>query len=98
MSTSTRTIIEPMHTMLRRYEEIERSEPLEYRKPEVSLGKLDAVARAVADWDLSDPFAYGRTYLYAKQGYIEPEEIIKDYHMRTLARRVARVREVEASK
>lgn len=98
MSTHIRTIVEPMHIMLKRYDEIERTTSEVYRKPQHSLGTLDNVARAVADWDFSDPFAYGRTYLYAKQGYIEPADITKDYHLRTVARRAARAKEVDEAK
>lgn len=98
MSGQKKIIVEPMHTMLNRYREIEKDYPAKYTKPQVTLGRIEATAQAVADWDLSDPFAYGRAALYVRQGYIEPEQTIKDYHMRTVARRAARVKEVEDEK
>lgn len=67
-------------------------------RPEVTLGKLEKVGRAVAAWDKSDPFAYGRAYLHAKQGFIHPEDTIKEMDQRTLARKIAKAREVEREK
>lgn len=64
-------------------------------RPEVSKGKVDKAARAMADWENSDPFSYGRTALYVRQGYLDPEEVIKETQQRTLARRVAKEREIE---
>jgi hypothetical protein len=90
---------EPMHTMQRRYEYIERHEPKQYVKPQyMPAGVVETVARAVADWDLSDPFAYGRTALYARQGYIDVEQTIADYNLRTIARKAAKRREVDLQK
>lgn len=66
-----------------------------YRKPEVTLGKIEKAATAMAEWDNSDPFAYGRTALHVKQGYLDPNEVIKEVTQRTAARRVARAREVD---
>lgn len=67
-----------------------------YRKPEHTIGLKEQAAHAMAEWDSSNPFAYGRTYLHAKQGYIDPAEVVKEVTQRTVARRVAKVREVEA--
>ena len=67
-------------------------------KPEHSIGLKDKAARASADWNNSDPFAYGRTYLHVQQGYVEPHELIKELTQRTLARKAARVKEVEDAK
>lgn len=69
-----------------------------YRKPEVTLGQIEKAARAMAEWDNSDPFAYGRTALHVKQGYIDPNDIMKEVTQRTLARRAARAKEVDHDK
>lgn len=69
-----------------------------YRKPEVTLGMIDKAATAQAQWDNSDPFAYGRTALWVKQGYAEPNEVIKDTLPRILSRRAARIKEIEDAK
>lgn len=93
---------EPMSLMHKRGKELDKlhrrndgKPELPYFKPQHSLGVIEKVARAVADWDLNDPFAYGRTALHAKQGYIDPMKLGEEMHMRTVARRVARAREVE---
>lgn len=67
-------------------------------KPDVTLGKLEKAARSSAEWNNSDPFAYGRTYLHVKQGYLRADEVIKEMTERTTARRVAKAREVERAK
>ncbi len=64
-------------------------------KPEVTLGMQEKAAIAMAAWDNSDPFSYGRTVLYVRQGYLDPKEVIKEMEQRTLARRVAKAREVD---
>lgn len=63
--------------------------------PQHGMGVVDRAAKAMADWDNSDPFAYNRTALYVRQGYLRPDEIIKEMGMRTLARRAARIKEVD---
>lgn len=68
------------------------------RKPEHSKGLVAQAAGAMADWDHSDPFSYGRTALHVRQGYLDPKDVIKEMGQRTLARRVAKSREVEAQK
>lgn len=67
-------------------------------KPQVSLGKIEKAAGAMADWDNSDPFAYGRTALHVRQGYLEADLVIKEMTQRTTAHRVAKAREVENAK
>lgn len=69
-----------------------------YHKPEVTLGKKEKVATAVAAWDNSDPFAYGRAYLHVTQGYIAPEDTIKEAVQATIVRRRAKIKEVEHAK
>lgn len=86
---------EPMNLLHKREKMIDEMFPLPYRKPEVTLGQIEKAARAMADWDLSDPFSYGRTALHVRQGYLEPAEIIKEMSERTLARRAARRKEVD---
>lgn len=92
---------EPLQTMLKRYDYIERNEPKNYVKPQdrpgnyLPEGQIQAAAEAVASWDLSDPFAYGRTALHARQGYLDAKKTAEDFHLRTVSRRTARVREVE---
>lgn len=63
-----------------------------------SLGMTDKAATAMAEWDNSDPFAYGRMALHVKQGLVDPAEIIKEMSQRTTARRVARAREIDRAK
>lgn len=67
-------------------------------KPEVTLGQIDKAATAMAEWENSDPFAYSRTALHVKQGYLRADEVIKEMTQRTIARRVAKAREVESGK
>lgn len=67
-------------------------------KREATLGRIEKAAIADAEWNNSDPFAYGRTALYVKQGWIDPEKHVEELHKRTLARRVAREREVDSAK
>lgn len=69
-----------------------------YCPPEVTRGKVEAAARAMADWDSSDPFAYGRTALHVAQGFVDPREIVAEMSKRTLARRAARRAEVDHAK
>lgn len=64
-------------------------------RPMVSLGQIDKAASAMAAWDNSDPFAYGRTALYVKQGYLQSDVVIKEMSQRTMARRIAKAREVD---
>lgn len=85
---------EPMTLMHKR----ERDLPDTHRKPDVTMGLASKAAGAMADWDNSDPFAYGRTYLHVKQGYESPYDILKDIPKRTLERRIAKAREVEDAK
>ena len=68
------------------------------KKPEYSKGVVEKAAAAMADWENSDPFAYGRTALHVRQGYLDPREVVKEMGQRTIARRVAKVREVENAK
>lgn len=63
---------------------------------EVTNGAAEKVATAVAAWDLSDPFAFGRAFLHAKKGIIDPEEIAKEMHLRVVARKAANSRELNA--
>jgi hypothetical protein len=63
-----------------------------------TLGEIDKAATAMAEWDNSDPFAYNRTALYVRQGFLDPNEVVKEMGQRTIARRVARAREVENAK
>ena len=86
---------EPM-TLMHKREKFLHLEP--EGKPDHTAGTVDKAARAIADWDLSDPFAYGRTALHVRQGFLDPKEITEDYYKRTVARRVARAREVEREK
>lgn len=87
---------EPMRFMHKRAKELDKLlGNSTYRKPEHSPGTVQTVAIAVAEWDLSDPFAYGRTKLHAKQGYIDPLKVTDEMKQRTIARRVAKAREVE---
>lgn len=65
---------------------------------EVTNGAAEKVARAVADWELSDPFAYGRTFLHAKRGLLDPTKLSEEMHLRTVARRAAKIKEVNDAK
>lgn len=65
------------------------------RKGFATLGQIANAASAMADWDHSDPFAYNRTALYVRQGYLRSEEVVKEMTQRTIARRVAKAREAE---
>lgn len=86
---------EPMSIMRKRERELPNGE---YRKPEVTLGMKERVALAVAAWNNADPFAYGRAYLHVSQGYIDPEDTIKEMSQRTLARQAAKIAEVDNAK
>lgn len=88
---------EPM-SIFRKRERLPELNGGEYHKPEVTLGMKDKVASAVAAWNNSDPFAYGRAYLHVSQGYIHPEDTIKEMSQRTLARRAAKIKEVDDAK
>lgn len=68
------------------------------KKPDVTAGQAAKAGEAMAAWDNSDPFAYGRTVLYVKQGYLRSDEVVKEMSQRTLARRVAKSREVDSAK
>jgi len=68
------------------------------KKPEVTLGQIDKAATAMAAWDNSDPFSYGRTALYVKQGYLNVADVVKEMGQRTIARRAAKSREVDDAK
>lgn len=89
---------EPMNLMHKREKMIDEMFPLPYRKPEVTLGAIEKAARAAADWDLNDPFAYGRTALHVKQGYLDPLAVVKEMEERTVARKAARRKEAEKEK
>lgn len=89
---------EPMTMMRNREREIDLMFPLPYRKPSVTLGQIDKAATAVAEWENSDPFAYGRTALHVRQGYLDPAVLVKEMTQRTIARRVAKAREVDNEK
>lgn len=88
---------EPM-TLFRKREQNGDVPAIPLRKPEVTAGLASKAVGAMADWDNSDPFAYGRTYLHVKQGYVDPKDIVKDMGKRTLDRRIAKAREVEDGK
>jgi hypothetical protein len=64
-----------------------------YPKGAATLGQIDRAAAAMAAWDNSDPFAYGRTALHVKQGYLHPEEVVSEMSKRTIARAAARAKE-----
>lgn len=65
---------------------------------DITLGSAEKVAHAVADWELSDPFAFGRTFLHAKKGLLDPLKLSEEMHMRTVARKAAKVKAVEDAK
>lgn len=67
-------------------------------KPEYGMGTVETAARAVADWENSDPFAFKRTMLHVRQGYLDPKELVKEYTQRTLARRAAKIKEADSAK
>lgn len=69
-----------------------------YCPPEVSKGQIEKAARAMAAWDNSDPFAYGRTALHVSQGYLDPGEVVKEMSKRTIARQAAKRKEVDDAK
>lgn len=99
---------EPMSLMRKREKELDRQfsyidrngkrHEAPHRKPEVTNGSADKAATAAAEWDLNDPFTYSRTFLHTKQGYINSDDAVKEFAMRTLARRAARIREVDSAK
>lgn len=68
------------------------------RKPEITRGEASQAAEAMAAWDNSDPFAYGRTFLHVKQGYLNSREVVEEMHKRTVARKIAKAREVDRAK
>lgn len=91
---------EPMSLFHKREKmgEIPKGDFFIYRKPEIPAGVAERAADAMAAWDNSDPFARGRTLLHVKQGYLIPSEVEKEMSLRTIARKAAKVREVEAMK
>jgi hypothetical protein len=70
----------------------------EILKREATLGRIEKAARASAEWNNSDPFAYGRTALHVKQGYLDPEAVEREFRNRTLARQAAKRKEVDDAK
>lgn len=84
---------EPMSLMHKREKNGSLNEPS--RKGMATLGQIANAARAMADWDSSDPFAYGRTALHVSQGFLDPELVVKEMTQRTVARQVAKRREVD---
>lgn len=86
---------EPMTLLHKREKEL-----LDLRgwKPPVTLGAVDKAATAMAEWDNADPFAYNRTALHVKQGYLNSNEVVEEMQKRTIARRAARAMEVERAK
>jgi len=88
---------EPMSLMHKREKQGEiPSAPM--KKPEHAKGVVERAATAWAEWENSDPFAYGRTALHVRQGYLDPKEVEREMGQRTIARRVAKAREVEHAK
>lgn len=87
---------EPMSYLHKR----ERELPLRPlpRPTEFGIGKVFQAATAQAEWDNSDPFAFKRTVLHIRQGFVSPEDIIKEATRRTNARRVAKAKEVDDAK
>lgn len=69
-----------------------------YCPPEVSKGQIAQAAQAMAAWDNSNPFAYGRTVLHVTRGYLRSDEIVKEAWQRAMQRRAARVKEVDDAK
>lgn len=67
-------------------------------RPDHGIGTVFKAATAMADWDNSDPFAFKRTVLHLRQGFLDPDTVIKEMGQRTLARRVAKAREVDNAK
>lgn len=84
---------EPMTLMHKREK---NGEIVENRiKGNIPPGPIAKAARAMADWDNSDPFSYGRTALHVSQGYIAPDDIVAEMTHRTIARQAAKRREVD---
>jgi hypothetical protein len=83
---------EPLGTMMHRYQEIENEYPPTYLNPNRHEGKgvLERAAHADAEWNNSDPFAYGRAFLNLQKGHLIPKEHEKEMAQRTLARQAAR--------
>lgn len=97
---------EPMTLMKRRFESGEVPSEADAKismsrcgrqfcKPEVTPGAAEKAAQAMAEWDNSDPFAYGRTLLHVKQGFVSANTFVEEMQKRTIARRAARIREIE---
>lgn len=87
---------EPMNFMHKRQKNVD----LGLYDPQrgATLGQIEKAASAMAAWENSDPFAYGRTALHVRQGYLRSDEVVKEMTMRTIARRAAKVKEVEDAK
>lgn len=86
---------EPMSILRKRERELPERESVLKSRNFVTAGMIQKAATAVADWDNSDPFAYGRMALHVKQGYLVSADVVKEFEQRTVARRVAKAREVE---
>lgn len=87
---------EPMSLMHKRQKEVDAGlhDPVKGQ----TLGQIAKAAAAMAAWDNSNLFAYGRTALHVKQGYLRSEEVVKEMQQRTIARRAAKVKEVDDAK
>lgn len=88
---------EPMSIFHKREKQKEIPE-VKLPKPMVTLGQIEKASFAMSQWENSDPFSFDRTALHLKQGYLNADDVIKEMGQRTLARRAAKVREVDNAK
>lgn len=88
---------EPMSLFHRREKNGEVSN-VASRKGVATRGEIEKAAFAMAAWDSSDPFAYGRTALHVEQGFLNSDEVVKEMSHRTLARQAAKRKEVDDAK
>lgn len=86
---------EPMTLMERRRKELDRvfgPDNKPWPKPKVDWAKTEEAAQLTADWDRTDPFAYGRVKLHMRQGYVNVDQQAREMKARLLAQKIANER------
>lgn len=87
---------EPMSLMHKR--EKNSSLDIPPRKGMATIGQIMKAAKAAAEWDNADPFAYGRMALHVSQGFVNSTDIVEEMTQRTAKRKTAKRREIDNAK
>lgn len=63
----------------------EAGEPV-YHMPQVNEAAAHTAAKAWAAWERSDPWAYARTLLHIRRGYVFASDVLQDANAKLAAR------------